>query len=147
MNRKALQSYQTTQITTASPGKILLMLYEGAIKFVRIARVRLEEGNLSEKGKYISKTIDILSEFINTLDHETGGQLAADLENLYLFMIDKLIEANAKNSSEAILVVDKILCTLYEGWKDVINHPRADGIPSPELQPELHQTFENHQKK
>ena len=69
------------------------MLYEGCIKFLRIAKIRMQEKK-SEKGKSISKALAIIAELINTLDHEVGGQLSVDLENLYMFIMDKLIEAN-----------------------------------------------------
>lgn len=131
------RAYQKTQITTAKPEKILLLLYEGAIRFIRIANTRMKEKNIAEKGKFISKTIAIISELMNTLDHKVGGQLAADLENLYMFMIDKLIEANMHNNPEHLEVVEKLLTTLYQAWQDVVNNPRPDGVPSPTLQPDL----------
>jgi flagellar protein FliS len=71
-----------------------------------------------------------------TLDFKIGGQLAQDLENLYIFMIDKLIEANVHNKVECLDEVEKLLNTLYTAWKDVIENPRPDGVPSPTLQPE-----------
>lgn len=135
------KNYQKTQVTTASQEKILLMLYEGAIRFVKHAKKSLEENNIPEKGKYISKTTAIISELMATLDFKVGGQLAADLENLYVFMIDKLIEGNINNDAEALVVVEDLLKTLYTAWKDVIENPRADGVPSPKLQPEEYQQF------
>lgn len=141
------RAYQKTQITTAAPEKILLLLYEGAIRFLKIANARMREKNIAEKGKYISKTIAIVSELMNTLDHKVGGQLAADLENLYMFMIDKLIEANINNTVENLEHVEKLLTTLYGAWQDVVNNPRADGVPSPNLQPELDAMYKQSQQK
>lgn len=145
MYKNPHRAYQKTQVTTASREKILLMLYEGAIKFIKIAQVRLREKNIPEKGRYISKTLAIISELMNTLDHGVGGQLASDLENLYLFMIDKLIEANIHNRVEDLEVVENLLTTLYSAWDDVINNPRADGVPSPKLQPDLHAMWQKSQ--
>ena len=142
MNNKALESYQSTQVTTAKPEKILLMLYEGCLKFLKLARINMEEKNIAQKGKYISKALAIISELTNTLDHKVGGQISSDLENLYMFMMDKLIEANSQNKTEHIDVVEKILLTLYEAWKDIIENPRADGVPSRKLQPELYAQYE-----
>lgn len=141
MYKNPYKAYQTTQVTTARPEKILLMLYEGAIKFNKVAMARMKDRNIAEKGKYISKTLAIVSELMNTLDHEVGGQLANDLENLYMFIMDKLIEANLRNSIEDLELVEKLLMTLYTAWEDVVNNPRADGVPSPNLQPDLHQAF------
>lgn len=135
------KAYQKTQVTTASREKVLLMLYEGAIKFCKIAQVRMKEKNIAEKGKYIGKCLAIVTELMNTLDHKAGGQLAADLENLYLFMTDKLIEANLHNRIEDLEAVERLLTTLYGSWKDVIENPRSDGVPSPEQQPELHAQY------
>lgn len=142
MYNNPYKAYQRTQVTTAKPEKILLMLYEGAIKFCKLSIIKLREKNIAEKGKYISKTLAIISELMNTLDHEVGGQLAADLENLYMFMMDKLIEGNMNNSIEDLEAVERLLTTLFEGWKDVVNNPRPDGIPSPQLQPELHSMYQ-----
>lgn len=134
-------NYQKTQVTTASQEKILLMLYEGAIRFVKHADKAMEEKKIAEKGKYISKATAILSELMATLDFKIGGQLASDLENLYVFMIDKLIDGNINNDRESLAVVEKLLKTLYTAWKDVIENPRDDGIPSPRLQPEEYRAY------
>jgi flagellar protein FliS len=141
MNSNPYKKYQTTHVTTASKEKILLMLYEGAIRFNKQAKAAMLENKIAEKGTYISKTTAILSELLATLDFKIGGQLAADLENLYVFMIDKLIEGNVHNKVECLEAVDGILNTLYQAWKDVIENPRADGIPSPKLQPEEYKKY------
>ena len=86
--------YQKTKVTTASREKVLLMLYEGAIRFTKLARTAMNDKKIADKGRYISKATAILSELMATLDHKVGGDLAQDLENLYVFMIDKLIEGN-----------------------------------------------------
>src|SRR4051794_17882357 len=99
--------YQRMQVTTASRGKILLMLYEGAIRFTRQAHAAMKQQKVAEKGKFISKATAILSELMATLDFKVGGQLAVDLENLYVFMIDKLIEANIKNDPTCLEQVEK----------------------------------------
>lgn len=130
------KQYQKTQVVTASREKILLMLYEGAIRFTKQARVAMVEKKIADKGKAISKATAILSELMATLDFKVGGQLAQDLENLYIFMIDKLIEANIHNKIECLDDVERLLNTLYSAWKDVIENPRPDGVPSPVLQPE-----------
>ncbi|NBW82424.1 flagellar export chaperone FliS, partial [bacterium] len=141
MQNNPYRAYQKTQVTTAKPEKVLLMLYEGAIKFNKLAILKMKEKNVAEKGKNISKTLAIVSELMNTLDHEKGGQLAADLENLYMFIMDKLIEANMYNKVEELEVVERLLTTLYTAWQDVVNNPRPDGVPSPALQPELNALY------
>jgi flagellar secretion chaperone FliS len=141
------RKYQKTQVTTASKEKVLLMLYEGAIRFTKRAHQAMEQGKIAEKGTYISKSTAIVSELMATLDFKAGGKLAADLENLYVFMIDKLIEGNINNDKECLKVVEKLLMTLYEAWKDVIEHPREDGVPSPTLQPEEYKKYVEQKQK
>lgn len=130
------QQYQKTSVTTASREKILLMLYEGAIRFIRQATSAMEQDKIAEKGKYISKATAIISELMATLDFKAGGDLATDLENLYIFMIDKLIEGNIENNVQKLKDVEKLLNTLYVAWKDIVENPRPDGVPSPKLQPD-----------
>ncbi len=146
MYNNPYQAYQKTQVMTSRPDKVLLLLYEGAIRFTKLASQKTREKNIPEKGKYISKALAIISELMNTLDHESGGALAADLENLYMFMMDKLIDANIKNNADDCEAVEKLLTTLYGAWKDVIENPRADGVPSKTLQPELYAQWEKAQK-
>lgn len=135
------RQYQKTAVTTASREKILLMLYEGAIRFIKQAKIAMDEKRIADKGKYISKATAILSELMATLDFKVGGELAVDLENLYVFMIDKLIEGNIENKVESLNQVEGLLNTLYAAWKDVIENPREDGVPSPSLQPDEYKKY------
>lgn len=145
MSNNPYNQYQKTQVMTASREKVLLMLYEGAIRFTKQAHAAMKQKKIAEKGKYISKATAILSELMATLDFKAGGQLAIDLENLYVFMIDKLIEGNIKNDPECLEHVEKLLMTLFEAWKDVIENPRADGVPSAKLQPEAYKKYVDEQ--
>ncbi len=141
MSSNAYNKYQKAQVTTASKEKILLMLYEGAIRFVKQARVAMQNKSIAQKGTYISKCTAILSELMATLDHKASAEIAADLERLYVFMIDKLIEGNIKNDESCLISVENILNTLYVAWKDVVEHPREDGVPSKDLQPEEYKKY------
>lgn len=123
--------YQRTAVTTASREQILLLLYEGAIRFVKQAIVAMEEKRIAEKGRTISRATAIISELMATLNFKVGGELATDLENLYIFMIDKLIEGNIDNRVECLRQVEGLLATLYSAWKDIIENPRPDGVLSP----------------
>jgi flagellar protein FliS len=71
--KNAYQKYKTTSVTSASKEKILLMLYEGAIKFTKRAIIACEEKNIAERGMNIGKAFDIIMELNNTLDHKVGG--------------------------------------------------------------------------
>ena len=111
------------------------------IRFTKQAITALEEKRIADKCRCISRATAILSELLASLDFKAGGELAGNLEGLYIFMIDKLIEGNIENKEECLQSVVKILETLYVAWKDVIENPREDGVPSPNLQTEKYEEF------
>lgn len=115
-----LTQYQNTQVATASREQILIMLYDGAIRFVRQALLALETGDRARKIEGIDKAIAIVSEFRNTLDHEIGGEIAANLDALYDYMLRELVKGNAHNDSKALQVVEDLLSGLRDTWKQAI---------------------------
>lgn len=112
--------YKKTAIESASKEKLLLLMYEGAIRFVRKAMVAIDENNIADRGLYIGKAFDVIMELNNTLDHEVGGEIAQNLEGLYMFMTDRLTQANIHSNKKDLEEVLKLLTTLYEGWKQAI---------------------------
>lgn len=120
MSQNPYQKYKKTSIETASREKILLMLYEGAIKFTKKAIAAAEGKRIAERAENICRVYDIVLELNNTLDHKVGGQLAAQLEQLYMFITDQLSKANIEGSAEPLKAVLKILETLYEGWAQAV---------------------------
>lgn len=120
MSNVAYKKYKQTAITSASKEKLLLMMYEGAIKYTKMAITSLENKQIKEKCEYIGKSYDIILELNNTLDHKVGGDLAVRLEQLYNYMNEQLMQANMKNDIEPLKVVLKLLETLNEGWVGAI---------------------------
>lgn len=127
MSNYGLKAYKQTSVTTASRGQILIMLYEGAIRFAKQATDALKVGNRSEKGKYILKVQDILNELSCTLDHNAGGDISKELERLYAYMVDQLTEANLKNEVKPLETVIKLLETLLEGWRGAVEQVAKHG--------------------
>jgi flagellar protein FliS len=116
---KGVETYKETSVTTQNKGKLVVMLYDGAIKFLKLAIKEIEAGNTEEKGKYISKAIDILFELNAVLDMEAGGEVATNLRKLYLFMGRHLTEANTKQDIGKIEEVIKLLEELNQSWKAI----------------------------
>jgi flagellar protein FliS len=114
------QQYQQNLINTATPEQLLLMLYDGAIRFTRQAMMASEKKNLAEKLGRISKTVAIVTEFSNTLNHEIGGQIAADLDGLYQFMIRELYAARKDETGEKLKTVERLLVDLRETWGQAV---------------------------
>jgi flagellar protein FliS len=117
--KNGLAAYQDTTVTTQSKGRLIVMLYEGAIKFLKQAINQIEADNPEAKGQYISKAIDILFELNAVLDMEAGGEVAMNLRSLYLFMGRHLTEANIKQDTKKIEEVIKLLEELNKGWKAI----------------------------
>ena len=120
MNQYNMNQYQQNQISTASPERILLMLYDGAIRFTRRAIQGVEENNFEQRRVGISKTMAIIAEFSNSLNHEVGGKIAEDLDSLYDFMLRQLTGANLDNDIEKLKVVEKLLMDLRGTWAEAI---------------------------
>ena len=111
-----MNQYQNNQVLNASPERILIMLYDGAIRFVRQAKTAIVEGREAEKSRAISKAVAIVAEFSNTLNREVGGEVAEDLSRLYDFVLRELSQAGIKNDADQLVPVEKILLDLREAF-------------------------------
>ncbi len=114
-----IRAYQDTAVTTQSKGRLIVMLYEGAVKFLKLAMKEAEAKNYEAKGNYISKAQDIITELNAVLDMEAGGDIAGNLRKLYFFMNERLSQANSKNDPEMIREVISLLEELNQGWKAI----------------------------
>ncbi len=112
--------YKNNHIQTASREQILLMLYDGAIRFSKQAKAAIKEDDMATKGKYIGKTMAIISEFSNSLDHDIGGEMAENLDALYSYMLSELSKANVKNDTAPVDTVCTMLCELRTTWAEAI---------------------------
>ncbi|MEY4617072.1 MAG: hypothetical protein RJB66_2032 [Pseudomonadota bacterium] len=128
--KNAYQKYKTTAVVSASREKILLMLYEGAIKFVKRAIKAIEEKNIAERGINIGRACDIVMELNNTLDHKVGGDISKNLEQLYNFVTDQLTNANITGDPKHLHDALKILETLNEGWIQAVEQLKKNEGPT-----------------
>lgn len=124
-----MNQYQQNQIDTASREQILIMLYDGAIRFTRQAREAMDSGDDKTKMEKISRAMAIVTEFSNTLDREVGGEIADNLDALYQFMIRELTSANLQNDPEKLEVVIGLLTDLRETWMQAIEIARQEQKP------------------
>jgi len=112
-------AYKEATISTQSRGRLIVMLYDGAIKFLKLAIRELEAGNYAAKGQYINRAQDIINELNAVLDMEAGGEISKNLRGLYLFMNRHLGQANAKRDPKMIQDVITLLDELNQGWKTI----------------------------
>jgi flagellar protein FliS len=115
---KALNSYNQMNINIDRPEKLILMLYEGALRFANFAKKAINEGNIEDKVKYIIKTSNIFIELINSLDFEKGGDIAYYLNGLYGYQLELLAKANLENDTKYLDDVIRVLKGLIEAWKE-----------------------------
>lgn len=118
--------YQQNQIATATPEQILLMLYDGAIRFIRRAIVANEEGKSVRKLEGISKCMAIVVEFSDSLNHDIGGNIAADLDALYQFMIRELNIARNEPTGKHLKTVETLLLDLRDTWDKAVEINRQE---------------------
>lgn len=123
--RNPFAEYTTNKILTASPAEVTLMLYEGAIKFVNIAIVAIEHGEIEKAHNNIVKAQRIIEEFRNTLDHKYP--VAEDFDRIYVYLLQRLLQANIKKDTEILEEVNTHLRSVRDTWKEVMrkNNQRA----------------------
>ncbi len=120
------KQYNQNSIATASPEQILIMLYDGAIRFVRQAIAASEQKDQITKLGRISKVFAIIVEFSNTLNHDIGGEIAADLDGLYQFMLRELDKARGATDEKNLHVVEGLLVDLRATWGEAIFKNKAE---------------------
>ncbi|MGK5013944.1 flagellar export chaperone FliS [Janthinobacterium sp. 75] len=115
-----------TGIVSASPHKLIVMLYDGALVAVLSAQMHMKSGNIPEKGKSISKAIQIIDNGLRaSLDKEAGGQIAEGLDALYEYMGARLLTANIHNDLGMLEEVQRLLTDLRETWNAIGTTPAA----------------------
>lgn len=110
--------YNNSKIMTASPAQLTLMLYEGAIKFCNIAIVAIENNDIVKAHTNIRKVENIISEFRATLNFKYP--VAKDFENVYVYLYDRLVQANIHKDKEILEEVLGHLRTMRDTWKEVM---------------------------
>ena len=120
--------YRQTAVTTASKEQVLIMLYEGAIKYLKKASESCQKNDLAGKGVAVGKAHDIINELSNTLDFAIGGDVAKNLERIYSFAIDQIVQGNLNNEAARFDQARKLLETLLEGWKGAVEQLQQEKI-------------------
>lgn len=123
MSMTAHKQYKQVQVKTANNKKLLIMLYQGCIKFLRIAKKSIQEEDMENANEYLKKSQAIIDELRYTLDMEKGGEIANNLYQLYSFMYSELISANINKEIEPIENVEEMMLELLDSWKEIINNP------------------------
>lgn len=119
-SKNVLNNYKQTQISTASPAKLVLMLYDGGMKFLGLAKQAIGEKRFDTANNNIIKTQRIVNELSLVLNLETGGEIATNLWKLYDYMVFRLIDINLRKDAEGIDEIVRMFKQLREVWNSVI---------------------------
>lgn len=126
----AAQAYSKVGVETgveaASPHQLIVMLFDGALLAISNAGLHMQEKNVSEKGRSISHAIDIINSGLKaSLDKDKGGELAQNLDALYGYMCDRLLQANLRNDRTALDEVSRLLADIRSAWVEIAAAPAA----------------------
>lgn len=121
--QSALKEYGKVSIQSgtsyASPHRLILMLLDGALEKISAAKGFMQREEIANKGSYISWAISIIEGLRLSLDSDTGGEMAENLENLYEYMGRRLLEANLKNDESMLDEVSDLLNTIKSAWAEI----------------------------
>jgi flagellar protein FliS len=123
-----------TGVVAASPHKLIVMLFDGALVALNAALSGMRSGNIAEKGKSISKAIMIIDSGLRAaLDKKAGGEIAEGLDALYEYMSGRLLTANINNDPAILEEVQRLLIELRDAWNAIADTPAVTGIKQPNL--------------
>ena len=114
-----IATYQDNTISMQRNSRIIVMLYDSAIKFMKLAIMEMEKKNYEAKERYINKAVDIIDELNVSLDMDSGGEIASNLRRRYIFMSNHLSEANLKCDPQMVRDVIKLTEELNKIWKTI----------------------------
>ncbi|MEJ5113087.1 flagellar export chaperone FliS [Erwinia billingiae] len=122
--KSGIQAYAQVSVESAvfsaSPHQLVVLLFDGAISTLKKASILIEQGDIPAKGLAITKAINIISNGLRAgLDHEAGGDIAANLDDLYEYMTRRLLHANLHNDLATIAEVESLLVNISDAWKEI----------------------------
>lgn len=125
-------AYRQTSVATASPEKLLIMLYDGAIRFLFQARAAIEQQNLEAANKWLGKLQDVFMELNMTLDMNQG-EIALNLRKLYEFYQNEVLMANVEKSIERLQPVEDFLRIFRETWVEAAKMANREHMQAGEI--------------
>jgi flagellar secretion chaperone FliS len=123
-------AYKKASVTTKDQGTLILMLYDGAIRFLKTAINKIEANDLEAAHTSISRAKNIISELLTSLNTDESGRVGVGLKSLYVYMFNRLIDANIQKKGEYLAEVCELLTELRDGWRGVINRKKDESKAS-----------------
>lgn len=119
--------YQQAQFATADRGQILLLMFDGGLRFLARAEAALQANRLDEFVGQLGRAQAVIAELLHTLDHRAGGEVAERLDALYRFMLEHLVHANVQKSPRHVADVRRLLGTIADAFRQIL----PSGLPQP----------------
>jgi flagellar protein FliS len=120
---RGAQAYYQTQIQSRSPLELVVMLYDGALRFLQQTVDAMQRGDLVAKREALSRSLAIVTELHGMLDLEQGGEVAASLDSLYTYMIERITTANQQRDPAPVVEVMRLMTGLREAWSQIAQAP------------------------
>lgn len=111
--------YKKNQVESSSPKKLVVLLYEGAIKQIRLAELAVEKNDREKQNKHLIKAQDIVNELNDSLNYEQGEEIADQLGSIYNYLLSELLQANIKSDVEKMSHAREMLNELLEAWNQI----------------------------
>jgi len=131
---KVAKSYKAQSVQTASPGKLVLMLFDGCLRFTLAAKKAFDEEEFTKRNEDINNNLiraqNIVTELQSSLDMSVPGDLPGTLFRLYDFVMHKLQQANLKKDPEPIAEAEKIINELRDAWAEMLTQNPETDIPN-----------------
>lgn len=125
MSPRGADAYRRTAVQSSSPLGLVVMLYDGAIRFVLEAREAIARRDVAARTNAVSRALAIVAELQNTLNVKEGGQVAQELDRLYTYINGRLLDVTAKADDNAAMEVHKLLTTLRDAWSQIADKQLA----------------------
>ena len=119
-------AYKKASVNTLDQTKLIIMLYDGAIKNASFAVEHMKSGQIEKVHDCLIKTKNIVTELMATLNMDRGGDIANNLQSLYSYMFSQLIEANMNKKTEPVVVVIDLLKELRAAWTQINSKKKND---------------------
>jgi flagellar secretion chaperone FliS len=116
---RGINAYRQTEVQSRSPLELVVMLYDGALRFMNDAKAGFAEGNIPRRAEAMSRTMAIIDQLQNTLDMNAGGDIASSLDQLYTYVRERLLQASLQQSAAPVDDAIAVITNLREGWAEI----------------------------
>ena len=123
------RSYYETSVTTSSPEQLVVMLYQGAIRYLKQATIEILKKDLAGKRQSIDRAVAIVQHLQSTLDMERGAEISVELDRLYTYVLSRILEGSIELKTAPLEEAVKLLTTLLESWEEIARQKQVQFVP------------------